>query len=140
MWPEASFDEKGRLKQARLRDCSVAGWPAGCYLSDFAAGSPCMARFRTEEPRCWHRRRRPLLEAPAADPALASDYSKALLADAATAVDTAYKKGRPVRDRRFPTRPSNGWGNTYNVTIDAYGKELLAAGRVSKPSAHLRHQ
>ncbi len=76
------------------------------------------------------------IEAPAAteDPALASDYSQALLKDAATPVDTAaYKKDGPYTIAVSQQDPSNGWGNTYNVTIDAYGKELLEQGVLAKP-------
>ena len=39
-----------------------------------------------------------------------------------------YKKDGPYVIAVSQQDPSNGWGNTYNVTIDAYGKELLAKG------------
>jgi ABC-type sugar transport system substrate-binding protein len=73
--------------------------------------------------------------APAADaPWLNSDYSKAIAADTVKDVDTsAYKKDGPYVIAVSQQDPSNGWGNTYNITIDAYGKELLASGVLSKP-------
>ena len=61
--------------------------------------------------------------------ALASDYSQAILKDSATVVDTiAYQKEGPYVIAVSQQDPSNGWGNTYNVTISAYGEELLASG------------
>jgi ribose transport system substrate-binding protein len=66
--------------------------------------------------------------------ALASDYSQAILADAATAVDTAqYAKEGPYRIAVSQQDPSNGWGNTYNVTIFAYGQQLLDEGVLAEP-------
>lgn len=71
---------------------------------------------------------------PTEDPALASDYSKALLKDAQTPVDTsAYKKDGPYVIAVSQQDPSNGWGNTYNVSILGYGEELLKQGVLSKP-------
>ncbi len=76
--------------------------------------------------------------APAADtqedPALASDYSQAILKDMATVVDTSqYKKDGPYTIAVSQQDPSNGWGNTYNVTIAAYGKELEEQGVLAGP-------
>jgi ribose transport system substrate-binding protein len=71
----------------------------------------------------------PTTAAAADDPALASDYSKTLLADAKTPVDTSkFKKDGPYVIAVSQQDTSNGWGNTYNVTLDAYGKELLSKG------------
>jgi len=135
-WPEASFDEKGRLKQAAS---VIAQWQNGQQVAiwpdNLAAGQAVWPVPG------WDNREggigaAPVTEAPAAteDPALASDYSKALLKDAETAVDTAlYKKDGPYTIAVSQQDPSNGWGNTYNVTIDAYGKELLEQGVLAKP-------
>jgi len=66
--------------------------------------------------------------------ALASDYSQAILKDMATAVDTsAYKKDGPYTIAVSQQDPSNGWGNTYNITIAAYGKELQDKGVLAGP-------
>ena len=66
--------------------------------------------------------------------ALDSDYSQALLADAATVVDTAaYQKEGPYVIAVSQQDPSNGWGNTYNLTISAYGDQLLAEGVLAQP-------
>ena len=66
--------------------------------------------------------------------ALASDYSQAILKDMATVVDTApYKKDGPYTIAVSQQDPSNGWGNTYNVTIAAYGKELQEQGVLAGP-------
>jgi ribose transport system substrate-binding protein len=76
----------------------------------------------------------PPAPAPTEDPALASDYSQALLKDAQTPVDTSvYKKDGPYVIAVSQQDPSNGWGNTYNVSILAYGEELLAQGILAKP-------
>ncbi len=73
-------------------------------------------------------------ETAADDPALASDYSKALLADAETTVDTSvYKKDGPYVIAASHQSPGNGWGNTYNVSIAAYADQLLEQGILSKP-------
>lgn len=135
-WPEASFDEKGRLKQAAS---VIAQWQEGeqvaVWPDELAAGKAVWpvpgwdnreggigAAPAAEEPA-----------APAEDPALASDYSQALLKDAATPVDTSvYKKDGPYTIAVSQQDPSNGWGNTYNVTIAAYAKELLAQGILAK--------
>jgi ribose transport system substrate-binding protein len=66
--------------------------------------------------------------------ALASDYSQALLADAETTVDTsAFAKDGPYVIAVSQQDASNGWGNTYNISIDAYGDELLEAGVLAEP-------
>jgi ribose transport system substrate-binding protein len=68
------------------------------------------------------------------DAALASDYSQAILKDMDTVVDTsAYKKDGPYVIAVSQQDPSNGWGNTYNVTISAYGDELLDEGVLAQP-------
>jgi len=73
------------------------------------------------------------IEAPS-DPALDSDYSRALLADAETPVDTSvYKKDGPYVIAVSQQDTSNGWGNTYNISIAATGEELLAEGVLAKP-------
>ncbi|OGO34344.1 MAG: hypothetical protein A2W35_19540 [Chloroflexi bacterium RBG_16_57_11] len=130
-WPEASFDEKGRLKQAAS---VIAQWQDGQQVAiwpdELAAGEPV---WPVPD---WDNREggigaAPVTEAPAAteDPALASEYSQALLKDAQTPVDTAmYQKDGPYTIAVSQQDPSNGWGNTYNVTIAAYGKELLEQG------------
>jgi ribose transport system substrate-binding protein len=91
-----------------------------------AATQPAAPAAATSAPE------QPTVAAPAAaadDPALASDYSKALLADAKTPVDTSkFKKDGPYVIAVSQQDTSNGWGNTYNVTLDAYGKELLSKG------------
>ncbi len=135
-WPEASFDEKGRLKQAAS---VIAQWQDGQQV---AVWPDNLAAAQAVWPvPGWDAREGGIgaaapVVAPAAadDPALASDYSKALLKDAATPVDTsAYKKDGPYTIAVSQQDPSNGWGNTYNVTIAAYGKELEAAGKLAKP-------
>jgi ABC-type sugar transport system substrate-binding protein/ABC-type branched-subunit amino acid transport system substrate-binding protein len=143
MWPEVSFDSKGRLTQAAS---VIAQWQNG----EQVAVSPdnFAARQAVWPVPGWDKRTGPLTggssqtpastAAPAAttanDPALASDYSQALLKDSQTAVDTSkYKKDGPYVIAVSQQDPSNGWGNTYNVTIDAYGKELLAKGVLKSP-------
>jgi ribose transport system substrate-binding protein len=65
--------------------------------------------------------------------ALDSDYSKAILADAATVVDTSgFQKEGPYVIAVSQQDASNGWGNTYNVTMSAYGDQLLADGVLSE--------
>jgi ABC-type sugar transport system substrate-binding protein/ABC-type branched-subunit amino acid transport system substrate-binding protein len=135
-WPEASFDEKGRLKQAAS---VIAQWQNGeqvaIWPDDLAAAQPVWP-VPGWDARAGVSMAQPTIAAPAAteDPALASDYSQALLKDAATPVDTAaYKKDGPYTIAVSQQDPSNGWGNTYNVTIDAYGKELLDQGVLAKP-------
>ena len=133
-WPSASFDEKGRLNEAATvigqwqNGQMVAVWP-----DDLAANKA------TWPVPSWDQRGETGMvttPVPAAteDPALASDYSKALLKDAATPVDTAaYKKDGPYTIAVSQQDPSNGWGNTYNVSILGYGEELLKDGVLAKP-------
>ncbi len=136
MWPSATFDEKGRLIEAPTvmaqwqNGQQIAIWPDELAAAEVVWPVPgwdardadgMMGAAAVEMPA-----------APAVaevDPALDSDYSRALLADAETDVDTSvYKKDGPYTIAVSQQDASNGWGNTYNVTIDAYGKELLAAG------------
>jgi ABC-type sugar transport system substrate-binding protein len=140
-WPEVSFDEKGRLKQAAS---VIAQWQDGKQVAiwpdSLAAGkvvwpvpgwdkrSGGIGASKPEAPKAT--------TAPAAgnDPALASAYSQALLKDAATAVDTTkFQKKGPYTIAVSQQDPSNGWGNTYNVTISAFGKELQKQGLLAKP-------
>lgn len=66
--------------------------------------------------------------------ALAADYSKALLADAGTAVDaSAFKKDGPYTIAVSQQDASNGWGNTYNATLAGYGQDLLDSGVLAQP-------
>ena len=66
--------------------------------------------------------------------ALASDYSQAMLADSTTVVDTSvFEKEGPYRIAVSQQDASNGWGNTYNVSILSYGEELLADGVLAEP-------
>jgi ABC-type sugar transport system substrate-binding protein/ABC-type branched-subunit amino acid transport system substrate-binding protein len=151
-WPQASFDEKGRLKEAAS---VIAQWQSGQMVAIWPDN---LAAAKAVWPvPGWDAREGAMtgeaVEAPAEAPAsaasggildvindpavneaaLASDYSKALLKDTATVVDTAqYKKEGPYVIAVSQQDPSNGWGNTYNVTIDAYGKELLEKGVLSK--------
>ena len=67
------------------------------------------------------------------DAALDSDYSRAILADAATVVDASeFQKDGPYVIAVSQQDASNGWGNTYNVTMSAYGEQLLADGVLSE--------
>lgn len=133
-WPEVSFDAKGRLTQAAS---VIAQWQNGeqvaVWPDNFAAAKPVWPVPG------WDKRTGPLTgaaqaaapttAAPADDPAQASAYSQAILKDTKTPVDTSkYKKAGPYVIAVSQQDPSNGWGNTYNVTLDAYGKELLAKG------------
>lgn len=132
MWPEASFDEKGRLKQAPT---VMAQWQDGKQVAIWPE-KYAAAKAVWPVPG-WDARAGGAVPPPAAateDPALASDYSKALLKDAATDVDTsAYKKDGPYTIAVSQQDPGNGWGLTYNVTIAAYGKELEKSGVLAKP-------
>jgi ABC-type sugar transport system substrate-binding protein len=131
MWPSASFNEKGRLNEAP----SVIGqWQNGEMV---AVWPDNLAAAKAVWPvPSWDKRGEggaPVAQA-TEDPALASDYSRALLKDAKTPVDTSkYKKDGPYVIAVSQQDPSNGWGNTYNVTIAAYGEELLAQGTLAKP-------
>jgi ABC-type sugar transport system substrate-binding protein len=72
--------------------------------------------------------------APVKDSALTSAYSKAILADMDKAVDTSkYKKNGPYVIAVAGREPSNGFGNTFQITIKAYGDELLAKGILKSP-------
>jgi ABC-type sugar transport system substrate-binding protein len=133
-WPEVSFDANGRLQQAASVIAQwqggqqVAIWPDSFKAADAVWPVPAWdARTGLTVP--------PTAEAVATeDPALASEYSQALLADMAKVVDTsAYVKDGPYTIAVSQQDPSNGWGNTYNVTIDAYGKILLADGTLENP-------
>ncbi len=142
MWPEASFDEKGRLMQAPT---VMAQWQSGeqvaIWPDDLAAAEPIWPVPG------WDDRgstgflptvKKGAAEAPApvatVDPALDNPYSQALIRDAATTVDTtAYQKEGPYTIAVSQQDTSNGWGNTYNVTLDAYSKELVAQGVLAGP-------
>ena len=133
-WPEASFDEKGRLEQAPT---VIGQWQDGQMVAiwpdDLAA-----AEALWPVPDWDNREGIEFVEvekpAPADDPALASDYSKALLRDAETPVDTSvYAKEGPYVIAVSQQDPSNGWGNTYNVSIAAYGEQLLEEGVLAQP-------
>ena len=129
-WPQVSFDEKGRLKEAAS---VIAQWQNGQQVAIWPDN---LAAGKAVWPVPGWDNRGAGSSAPATtdNPALASDYSKALLADAATEVDTAqYKKDGPYVIAVSQQDPSNGWGNTYNVTIKAYGDELLKQGVLAKP-------
>jgi len=66
--------------------------------------------------------------------ALASDYSQAILADANTAVDSSeFQKEGPYLIAVSQQDASNGWGNTYNITMSAYGQQLADEGVLSEP-------
>ncbi len=136
-WSSASFTAEGRLKEAatvigQWQDGQmVAVWPEEMAANKAVwpvpgwddRGSGPIAVVPTAAP-----------ETSANDPALASDYSQALLKDAATVVDTSiYKKDGPYTIAVSQQDPSNGWGNTYNVSILAYGKELEKQGLLAKP-------
>jgi ABC-type sugar transport system substrate-binding protein len=132
-WPSASFNEKGRLNEAPTvigqwqNGQMVAVWPP-----EFAANEPVWPVPG------WDERGEGPLATPIAvateDPALASDYSRALLKDAQTPVDTSmYKKDGPYVIAVSQQDPSNGWGNTYNVSILGFGEELLKQGVLAKP-------
>jgi len=144
MWPEASFDEKGRLEQAPT---VMAQWQDGLQVAIWP-DSLAAAEVIWPVPDWDHREgiEYTEIEAPVLSvsemitspevnaAALDSDYSKALLADAATTVDTSvYAKEGPYVIAVSQQDSSNGWGNTYNVSISAYGEELLADGVLAQP-------
>ena len=137
-WPEVSFDEKGRLKQAAS---VIAQWQNGeqvaIWPDEFSSSKEVwpVPNWDNRETGIGAQEPVAATEAPVAanDPALASDYSKALLKDAQTPVDTSiYKKDGPYTIAVSQQDPSNGWGNTYNVTLAAYAKDLLAKGILAK--------
>jgi branched-chain amino acid transport system substrate-binding protein len=139
MWPEVSFDAKGRLTQAAS---VMAQWQDGQQVA--ISPDNFAAKKAVWPVPGWDQRKGPLTgdalgsssaptAAPAAsnadDPALKSDYSQAILQDSKTAVDTSkYKKDGPYVIATSNQDPSNGWGNTYNVALNAYGDELLKNG------------
>ncbi len=130
-WPEASFDENGRLEQAAT---VIGQWQTGQQVAvwpdDLAAAEALWPVPGWDEREGIEYTE---IETPD-DPALDSDYSRALLADAETAVDTSvFAKDGPYVIAVSQQDTSNGWGNTYNVSILAYGEELLAEGVLSKP-------
>jgi len=135
MWPQVSFDSKGRLTQAAS---VIAQWQNG---EQVAVSPDNFAAKKAVWPvPGWDQRNGPLLGAPltggsaSTDPALASDYSQALLKDAQTPVDTSkFKKSGPYVIAASNQDASNGWGNTYNVTIKAAGDALLKQGVLAKP-------
>ncbi|HSQ26716.1 MAG TPA: ABC transporter substrate-binding protein [Anaerolineales bacterium] len=142
MWPEASFDEKGRLIQAPTVMAQwqsgeqVAIWPDELAAAEVVWPVPGWddrpeSGFLSTTPIEGAAQPEPVAEE---DPALASEYSQALLRDAATTVDTSvYKKDGPYTIAASHQDASNGWGQTYNVTIDAYGQQLLAEGVLAGP-------
>jgi len=132
-WPEASFDENGRLEQAAT---VIGQWQEGQQV---AIWPPELAAAEALWPvPSWDERAgieyTEIETAPEDDPALDSDYSRALLADAETVVDTSvYAKEGPYVIAVSQQDTSNGWGNTYNISILAYGEELLAEGVLAQP-------
>jgi ABC-type sugar transport system substrate-binding protein/ABC-type branched-subunit amino acid transport system substrate-binding protein len=130
-WPEASFDENGRLEQAAT---VIGQWQEGQQV---AIWPPELAAAEALWPVPGWDEREGIeyteIETEV-DPALDSDYSRALLADAETVVDTSvYAKEGPYTIAVSQQDTSNGWGNTYNISILAYGEELLAEGVLAKP-------
>ena len=150
-WPEVSFNEKGRLEQAatviaQWQDGQqVAIWPENLAAAKavwpvpgWDARSGAMtgeAVEMTSDTGSAASGIMDIVNSPeVSEAALASDYSQAILKDAATPVDVSqYAKEGPYRIAVSQQDPSNGWGNTYNVTIFAYGQELLDAGVLSEP-------
>ena len=128
MWPEVSFDAKGRINQAAS---VIAQWQNGQQVAIWPDN---LAAAKPEWPMPqWDKRTAPGAAAPAATVAPAPvDYaadSKALQADAKTAVDTSkYKKAGPYVIAAANQDASNGWGNTYTVTLNAYADELKSKG------------
>lgn len=137
-WPQASFDEKGRLIEAAS---VIAQWQGGEQIAiwpeEFAAGKAVWPVPG------WDNRADGIGAAPADEgkPAAADDeswknapYSQAIIKDMETKVDSSkYKKDGPYVIATSQQDTSNGWGLTYNVTLDAFGQELLDAGVLSKP-------
>ena len=152
-WPEVSFDEKGRLEQAATviaqwqNGQMVAVWPENLAAAEVVWPVPG-----------WDDRDGPIEGAPITQAtesaqsaptsdlmaylnsdevnaaALSSDYSQAILADMATEVDTSeYQKEGPYVIAVSQQDASNGWGNTYNVTISSYGDQLVAEGILAQP-------
>ncbi len=148
-WPEASFDEHGRLEQAATviaqwqNGQMVAVWPEELAAAeavwpvpgwDERNGPITGAVIEQPEPETAAGIMGILNSAEVSEAALASDYSQAILADAATIVDTStFQKEGPYVIAVSQQDASNGWGNTYNVTMSAYGDQLLADGVLSEP-------
>ncbi len=144
MWPQASFDEKGRLNEAPT---VMAQWQSGeqvaIWPDDLAAAEPIWpvpgwddrpeSGFFPTTPKSGEAAAQPEVAA-TEDPALSSEYSQAILRDAATPVDTSvYKKDGPYTIAASHQDASNGWGQTYNVTIDAYAQQLQNEGVLAGP-------
>ncbi len=148
-WPEASFDDKGRLEQAatviaQWQDGQmVAIWPENLAAAeavwpvpgwDERDGALTGEAIEMPEPEPAAGVMGILNSAEVSEAALASDYSQAILADAATVVDTSeFAKDGPYVIAVSQQDASNGWGNTYNVTMSAYGDQLLADGILAEP-------
>jgi ABC-type sugar transport system substrate-binding protein/ABC-type branched-subunit amino acid transport system substrate-binding protein len=158
-WPQVSFDAKGRLQEAasviaQWQDGQmVAVWPP--ELAAATAVWPVPGWDARTGPIKGEPIAAPAAAAPAAEAAapaagegvmaildseeissaaLDSDYSRALLTDTETAVDTSvYKKDGPYVIAASQQDASNGWGNTYNVSIAAYGDQLVEQGILAKP-------
>ena len=154
MWPQASFNEQGRLNESAS---VIAQWQNGQMV---AVWPPELAAATAVWPvPAWDDRTGPIMgepisgAAPAEEmtgssegvmavlnspevsaAALDSDYSRALLTDSETVVDTtAFQKEGPYVIAASQQDASNGWGNTYNVSIAAYGQELLDQGILAEP-------
>jgi ribose transport system substrate-binding protein len=68
------------------------------------------------------------------DPALTSEYSKAILKDMEVNVDTSkYKKDGPYTIAVAGRDPSNGFGNTFYISAKTYGDELFKQGVLKEP-------
>ena len=148
-WPEASFDDKGRLEQAatviaQWQDGQmVAIWPDNLAAAevvwpvpgwDERSGALTGEVIEQPEPEPAAGVMSILDSSEVSDAALDSDYSQAILADMATVVDTsAFQKDGPYVIAVSQQDASNGWGNTYNVTMSAYGDQLLADGILAEP-------
>ncbi|MFC1959302.1 ABC transporter substrate-binding protein [Chloroflexota bacterium] len=146
-WPEVSFDEKGRLEQAAT---VIAQWQDGQMVAiwpDELAAAQAVWPVPDWDNRDGPLVGEPVEAAPEAaaglmallnsaavnDAALASDYSQAILADMATEVDTSvYAKEGPYLIAVSQQDASNGWGNTYNVSMSAYGEQLVEEGVLSQ--------
>ncbi len=150
-WPQASFDEKGRLREsatviAQWQDGQmVAVWPDELAAAevvwpvpgwDERSGAVTGEAIEQEETEMVASGEgvMAIINDPAVSAAaLDSDYSKAILADSATVVDTSeFQKDGPYVIAVSQQDASNGWGNTYNVTMSAYGEQLLADGVLSE--------
>lgn len=142
-WSAASFDEKGRLEQA---DSVIAQWQNGQQVAvwpdDIAAGEPVWPVPGWDERENGIGASAPVVATEAAeevdnsgyDPATSSEYSQAMLKDVTTPVEVSlYAKEGPYTIAASHQDPSNGWGNTYNITIDAYANELLEQGILAEP-------